>query len=341
MIFKKKKINLTIDLCFIGYVLFIIAFNFITALNGTNGSLSFGEINLNGSIEMFINLAMMMFITIFFTIITNFLVIIGYIGIRLAVKAYVKDKLNSNDFGKYKDYYREILSNYSPGELSYIDNFEFNYDRVLVATIFNLKLKKYISLNNDITIINSNLEKLDANEKYVMDNFGHINSFVFKEKVINDALNAGLIETQKDLRQKTIKRVLKLFLIYIIISILFGFSIFLTVNLINANVTIGIIIALLVLTPLFIITFFFPLFSVIYFLTYNIFNKLSPYVRTEKGNDSNRMLEGLKNYFKDFSNIETRKKEELSIWEEYLIYSILFGLNDDIVNETKDLYKLG
>ena len=64
-----------------------------------------------------------------------------------------------------------------------------------------------------------------------------------------------------------------------------------------------------------------------------IMNKKNPYVRGKEGNAINEKLEGLKNYIKDYSNLEEKNKEDITLWEDYLIYSIIFGINTQIVEE--------
>ena len=58
---------------------------------------------------------------------------------------------------------------------------------------------------------------------------------------------------------------------------------------------------------------------------------------SEKGKDLNLKLMGLKNLIKDFSNMDERDKNELVLWEDYLIYSVMFGNNKNIVDKYKNL----
>ena len=52
------------------------------------------------------------------------------------------------------------------------------------------------------------------------------------------------------------------------------------------------------------------------------------YRRTEKGEEINKNIEGLKQYIKDYSLLKDKDKETLTVWEEYLIYSVIFDIND-------------
>ena len=55
--------------------------------------------------------------------------------------------------------------------------------------------------------------------------------------------------------------------------------------------------------------------------------------RTKKGRELNQKLEGLKNYLKDYSLMDEREAKEIELWEDYLIYSVMFGQNKKIIEE--------
>ena len=57
------------------------------------------------------------------------------------------------------------------------------------------------------------------------------------------------------------------------------------------------------------------------------------------GNEVNYKLDGLKNFIRDFSSLDERTKEEIILWDDYLIYSVIFGDNKKIYNEMKDKVK--
>lgn len=63
------------------------------------------------------------------------------------------------------------------------------------------------------------------------------------------------------------------------------------------------------------------------------FNK--NYTRTMKGKELLNKAYALKNYLKDYSLIKNRTKEELTLWEYYLVYAVILDVNvkikDDII----------
>ena len=83
----------------------------------------------------------------------------------------------------------------------------------------------------------------------------------------------------------------------------------------------------------------YPYRTIIYIRTYYFMNKVNPYVRNKNANEINDKLEGLKKYIKEYSLMNERKKEEINIWEDYLIYSVIFGENTQIVKEIIKIIK--
>ena len=79
-------------------------------------------------------------------------------------------------------------------------------------------------------------------------------------------------------------------------------------------------------------------FAFIYLLVRQIifFNK--GYFRTSAGTDLLNKAHGLKNYLKDFSVIKTRKEKELILWEYYLIYAVILGVNETVDDSVVEKY---
>jgi uncharacterized membrane protein len=83
---------------------------------------------------------------------------------------------------------------------------------------------------------------------------------------------------------------------------------------------------------------FIPIFLIIYFWAYAREIEKNNCVRTKKGEILNEKLEGLKNYLKDFSNMHEMEEESLTLWEDYLIYSVIFNQNTKIIKNIWDKY---
>jgi uncharacterized membrane protein len=83
---------------------------------------------------------------------------------------------------------------------------------------------------------------------------------------------------------------------------------------------------------------FLPVMFLIYNVAYNFKSNTEPFKRTEKGEKINTNLEGLKNYLKEYSLLEKRNYEEIGIWEDYLIYSVIFKQNSKLTKEITEKY---
>lgn len=269
-------------------------------------------------------------------------VILIYLGLKLGIKRFKKDKLSSIDFKRYENYYREILRNYSPAELSYIDNFEILPENDIVATLLSLQLNKRINIDDSLSKIkieNNNIEEISSNEKYVLDSIEdgkikNLNESEFITKIQKDAIKNGLLKESK-IKWKKFIRVIILSISFIalmifICTILFNDFVNNPTNIEDWKLFIMVFAILLVV--------YLPISIGIYFSTYIIKSKKNSYIRTTKGEAINEKLEGLKNYLKDFSLMNEKSEESLILWEDYLIYSVIFNQNTKVVKSMCDKY---
>lgn len=270
-------------------------------------------------------------------ILKNLPVILIYFGFRFGIKRFKKDKLSEIDFKKYEAYYRDILREYSPAELSYIDKFEILPRNDIAATLLSLELNKNIYLDNKIQI--NNTANISSNEKYILDSIEdgivtNLNETEFTTKVKEDAIRNGLLKESK-IEWGKFTRVL-------ILSISFmALMIFICITLFSdfvSNPTNTADWKLFILMFAILLVLYLPISIGIYFNTYIVKMKKNSYIRTKKGEELNQNLEGLKNYLKDFSTIHERDERSLTVWEEYLIYSVIFNQNTKIIKNICEKY---
>jgi len=170
---KNKKIFITkVDVIFWGIIIVNAIIEISKSLINGDIGVDFTMINMFGIKEYLTLAGIILFLLCFYTILSllkMFYLTILYVGIRIGYKKYFKEKLDKIDF-KNDNYYREIISQYSPGVLSYIDDFKLD-EKDIVATLMSLELKHKIKItDNNIEIIDSNEENLDENEKYILVN---------------------------------------------------------------------------------------------------------------------------------------------------------------------------
>ena len=265
------------------------------------------------------------------------LLILTGIFIILGEKNAKKDKLSKIDLKNNGEYFRDIIKGYTPAELSYIDNFNIE-DSDIVATLLNLSLKGVITLNenpNTIEINNVDTE-LSNNERYILDiiksnKWNEFNKSKFLLEIINDALKNELIKESKTLK-KGFGKIIIIWPICFCILITMAIFVFKNSELLETTVS------FLILAFLIMIVMFLPIMLIVFYSSYNNKMQKEPYIRTKKGEQINANLEGLKNYLNDYSLIEEKEYKELELWEDYLIYSVIFRQNNKLTEETIDKY---
>lgn len=92
-----------------------------------------------------------------------------------------------------------------------------------------------------------------------------------------------------------------------------------------------------ILVPVSILVCIVSSFVVLYIIVDLLININKKYRRTLKGKELLNKAYGLKNFLKDFSLIKNRKEKELVLWEYYLIYASILGvnvkINDEVINK--------
>lgn len=97
---------------------------------------------------------------------------------------------------------------------------------------------------------------------------------------------------------------------------------------------------IMILSTVMLITFFVLIGTPIYRkVRRKIYNKIevnNSYERTREGKILVEQIAGIKNYIHDFSLLSEKDKENIVLWEDFLIYAVLLEENEIIV---KDIYK--
>lgn len=264
---------------------------------------------------------------------------------KSAEKMVKKENMSKIDFINNKEYYRDILKKYSPAELSYIDDFNIDYPKDIITTLLSLKLKNKITItDNFVNVIDSNDVGLRKTEKYILECIkdgkvkvknSHDIKWYAEEEALEDNL---LIKTNKNNN----KSGFNIFLIIIVLIVIFYLFCMNGESIANFFENCQIPGEVIFILFFMIAIFFFGMFSFGFdflIIRNNVYSALkqNSYSRTDDGESVNRNIEGLKNYIKDFSILDERKQNELIIWKEYLIYSVLFNQNQKVFDELSSL----
>ena len=219
------------------------------------------------------------------------------------------------------DLYRNIINDYSIGELALIDDYDFSYPKDLIAVLLKLELNKKIRLEEDEIVV-LDKENLKKSEKYILDHIANGKVVLKRDRDLkkifeSEGFDDELLERKEQL---SISEVV-FFIVSFIAIMTYGF-------IAGDNKYTGIVVF-----GGFCMLFVF--FMVV--LMGKAMASSSSWKLSKKGQDLNLKLNGLKNLINDFSNMNERDKNELVLWEDYLIYSVIFGNNKNIVDKYKKL----
>ncbi|MFA5603476.1 MAG: hypothetical protein WDA12_01295 [Bacilli bacterium] len=335
---KKKFFNIIFKFLFIFYFLgltFFIMFNIISS----------GDVSLNDPLWY---LGGSFLIALLMTVFMNSPFLAIYIAIKAGKKHFLIDsKKHELPTDENIKYFREILKNISPAVISYIDDYKFDYYNDVAAIILVLKLKKKISIiDNEIIVINDNHDNLTISESFV---FNVIKKKKFNQTELVSQLPAiisheaelrGLVKKRRFMLGDLVKRVIGLSLTWFILLISCINLINFISNPINKEIVEATIIYLIpiiiIVTP---ILFFFSYFIFSYIITYIIKNLTQGFVRTETGNVLNSKIGGLKNFLEDFTSLDEKEIQHIKQWDEFLVYSVIFNQNNQIVDDVWDILK--
>ena len=254
---------------------------------------------------------------------------------------------NYKDVHKY-EYYREIINEYSPAVLSLVYNRKIKYSDTLVATILDLKLKNYIDIEDEgIKILKKETKNLLQNEKLIYEklerkkNTKRITNFKDVANIFSNTYFKKEWKTKIKMEAEEKKLCSSRLVAFDVLEKIFIISFFtfliipllLIAGKLNFNITTNINI----ITYLIIVTVHCVLMCSTGAL--RKFNERNFFVRTKEGVDLQCKMSGLKNYIKDYSKLEERALNELVLWEDYLIYTIIFDLKGNLDKEVERLYE--
>ena len=83
-----------------------------------------------------------------------------------------------------------------------------------------------------------------------------------------------------------------------------------------------------------------PLLIWIKFFIYSFVKIKDPIRRSREGKELNEKLEGLRKYINDYSSMQEKNKEALILWEEYLVYSVMLGINKQAAEDVLRFIKI-
>ena len=226
-------------------------------------------------------------------------------------------------------YYRDILNKYSPAILAFLYNKKIKLDDVIVSTLLNLENRNIINMENAKIKANKNIENLDITkyEKSILlfcKKRTKKGKEILKKELCSDikeeALEKNLIYNT-NLTKFNATYIMELFMAWLIIYILVTILFFIEASTLGG----------------WLITFYAFAFGCI--PIYKVIQaKINPIIKTKKGIEIKAKLNGLKRYIEEFSNISNDGIEKIELFDDYVIYAIIFDLPGKLDREVKELY---
>lgn len=277
--------------------------------------------------QMYFDNKLIFLFQLFLLAISIIYVMINYIISKINIHN-IEEKSKALDY----KYYREILEETSSGILSFVYNKRINYIDILISTILILEKEKLIKIDynkSNIKILLNESNKLSEYEKYILkilnteSKNGIIQFSVLKNIVKNENFKVNVVELiKKSSKEKGYYKTKNFTSNIMVYVILINFCI--TMFMMFSNPTIGVM--------CFVNT------GILLFLCYIENKKI--YIRTKQGKILSDKLNGLKKFITEFSVINERQIEEITIWDYYMIYAIIFNLKGKLDSEVKRLYNV-
>lgn len=259
-------------------------------------------------------------------------------------------------------YFREKLEGISPATISIMQNLKVEEEKDVAATLMKLQLNKNIEIENDtIKILSEDVANLTSSEKQLLymiadQKINKMQIEAWKVAAIGEAKTQGYIKEQD---QKKSLRIIKLILVGILIIFGLGAKIlypkiddydWLTEKL-EAEYPEGVEeppiyelvnedwfdsylegMTLMIVTLICMIGILvWPIFYFVFTRRYK--NKNNSLKRTVKGEQLTEVILALKRFIHDFSMLDTATKEQIALWDDFLIYAIVLEENTKVVDE--------
>jgi len=245
------------------------------------------------------------------------------------------------------DYYRDNLSGLSPALVSLLIDLDIYGKKDVAATLLRMQKKGAVHLNNKggIIIAAGNILGLDNGERELLSiiKSGKLNDkkllLEWTRNRFNDAEIIGYIKKKTGISNEPKgKSVMLAVLSFIGGFIVWGFFIASELYKITGSLT-GTLLALAVLLVSDML-FFMPMYLLTRWSLYNKRFRKTIWERTELGNETAEKISGLARFIHEFSLLSEAKKEQVALWDDYLVYAIVLEENEQIVKDISRLYKV-
>ena len=261
-------------------------------------------------------------------------------------------------------YYRDKLNGISPTTISLMHNLKVEEDKDLTATILKLQLNGNIVINgNEIVVVSDDTSKLLPSEEILLEELktGKLRrSYIedWKNQAVVEAKAQGYLKEKKSSKVVVRKKIIVaiLFLISLLYFIKCAEPVMNSIDEIlkmdiseemtffdipahdESGMFIDVLSKIVKLFVSIIGIFGCPILYFVFHVMYK-FQK-DELKRTYKGEALTDEILGMKRFLKDFSMLNEADKEALGLWDEFLIYAIVLGENEKIIDDILKVDKI-
>ena len=288
--------------------------------------------------------------------------LIPYIGIRFALAKRWRQRLTYSVIENF-EYWRDDFPHLSPASVSLLMDLKINHKRDLAATLLKYYRNNWIDFyGENIVVLLTEDVKLRKSDQMIFSQLSegispwHINLKGWSEQCIIEAKKEGLVTENKE-EMAFIKTLVKFVLIFIVLVVLGNavkyiseLPMFISTpvlllhpmehNMSAQETGAAIVVVLLILVYLFIyiakIAIGFS--AIIYCIVYSA--KKIKLKRTREGNILAEQLAGLQRFIHDFSILSEASKEQVVLWNDFLIHAVVLEENTEIVQEISCIRKV-
>jgi hypothetical protein len=241
------------------------------------------------------------------------------------------------------DYYRDILRELNPPTVSLLIDLDLYGQKDIAATLLRMQNKGVIAFqeNGHITVTEQkgkNAALLDDSEKELLTavSRGTLNKkgslSTWKRNRFREAQKAGYIQKREDRFQKNVNKYAVISLVVTVVDmILWGF--FMQFELYNYPIVT--IVCLLVIGTVLFTPWYLVARESVYWKRGDVL-----WERTPLGNEMAEKIAGLSRFIHEFSMLSEANKEQVALWDEYLVYAVLLEENEKIVADICKKHKV-
>lgn len=343
---------------------FILGINLITFIDGDKVQ-AFKGLDNHQSITVYLLFGIFILIAIF---VNSLPYIAIYFALKYAIKKHI---VNSATFNANNDidYYRDIFKGISPATMSLIMDLGLEPRKDIGAMRLYYEMndvirydqngKMYVNPSSELTLTKSDEILLS----YLVKNNNDV--FVlneWKESVICENVNNGLVRRKNKQENKKSGCGLFLFIHILTLCIMIFFGVCIVQSDLNeldqiiksapeenvaflnhlsqSEESTKVVLMLFGSMVCFFIHGWSLISGFIYLIASSSVKFKDKIRRTDEGDYLAEKLYGMKNFIRDFSNLDEASKKNLVLWREFLIYAVVLEENDIILKEISNSYNI-